>query len=110
MKPEEIAVLKPHIASAVKEGLEATNCGKCPLPQELVKEMGHFGDAIKSLGDGDMSHGIERFREYLQFIKWIRKTGEKVGNRLLWLIVGAGFVAFMLWLDLGHLAGKITGK
>jgi hypothetical protein len=87
MTSDEAEKIKSYITEAVQEAFKG--CNACPIPAEVSKEIGHLSDSIKSVGDGDMAHGIERIRENHRFIMKYRKLSERIGNIVLGIIVMA---------------------
>lgn len=106
MDPQTATQLKSYITEAVKDALKESGCGMCPLPPEMIVEIGHLNDVIKSLGDGDVSRGIERFRENNKFLRQYRKLAESIGSIVLKLAITAFFVGVTAWFGFGYLVGK----
>lgn len=98
--------LRKYIYQAVKDALKENSCGVCPIPAALLPELGHLHDALKSVGDGDVSHGIERFRENNRFIMQYRKLAERIGSTILKLIVMALFAGIAAWASIVFFKGK----
>lgn len=67
---------------------------KCPLPAEVVAEVGHFFGVVRDTGDGDLRKGVEEVRENLQFIKSLRRVRGRVADTILVTVLG-GIIALI---------------
>lgn len=81
---EELAEFIKGVAS---DGLKEAGGHICTLPSDIRDEVSHIEIALKTIGEGNISKGVERIRENHQFVSSLRKVRNRIGNMVLGFLV-----------------------
>lgn len=103
------SLIESTIKSTMQEALK--NClVSCPIPQDLRDSLPHMAETFKTIGEGNLDHGLERVKENYKYVKFLRNTQDKIGGIVLKIIITAFTGSILAALAFGFFGKELPFK